>query len=58
MRRVLGMPDDQAIANGSAIDKLKQPDRARLERLKPGFGREHNPFLRLGHGRLRIFRGT
>jgi hypothetical protein len=46
LRRALGMTDDQAIANGNDIDKLRQPDRARLERLKPDFGREHNPFLR------------
>lgn len=58
LRRVLGMSDDQAISNGSDIDKLKAPDRSRLERLKPGFGREHNPFLRHIIRRTRDFLET
>jgi len=58
LRRVLGMTDDQAIANGSDIDKLKAPDRSRLERLKPNFGREHNPFLRHIIRRTRDFLET
>ena len=58
LRRVLGLTDDQAIANGSDIDKLTAPDRSRLERLKPGFGREHNPFLRHIIRRTRDFLET
>lgn len=58
LRRTLGMTEHQAIANGSEIDKLKDPDRARLERLKPGFGRKHNPFLRHIIRRTRDFLET
>ena len=58
LRRVLGMSDEQAVANGSDFDKLNAPDRSRLERLKPGFGREHNPFLRHIIRRTRDFLET
>ncbi len=58
LRRVLGMTDEQTIANGSDIDKLRPPDRSRLERLKPNFGREHNPFLRHIIRRTRDFLET
>lgn len=58
LRRVLGVPDTLAVANGSDIDKLRVPDRARLERLKPGFGRDHNPFLRHIIRRTRDFLET
>ncbi len=42
----------------SGFNKLKAPDRSRLERLKPGFGREHNPFLRHIIRRTRDFLET
>jgi hypothetical protein len=58
LRRVLGVPDTVAVANGSDIDKLRVPDRARLERVKPGYGREHNPFLRHIIRRTRDFLET
>ena len=68
MDKLLGMPsavwdgkqwvDEHGICNGSDIEKLKAPDRSRLERLKPGFGREHNPFLRHIIRRTRDFLET
>lgn len=58
IRRALGLGDEVAVANGSDLDKLRPPDRSRLERLKPDFGREHSPFLRHIIRRTRDFLET
>lgn len=46
IRRSLRMPDEKAVADGSSVDELSTPDRARLRRLGSEFGEHHNPFIR------------
>jgi hypothetical protein len=46
LRASLGMSDNEVVAAGDALDRLRGPDRSRLTRVGQGFGRNHNPFIR------------
>lgn len=46
IRRSLRLPDQVAVAAGSDWEKLKPPDRARIQRMRRDFVQHHNPFLR------------
>jgi SNF2 family DNA or RNA helicase len=46
LRGKLDVPDSDAVVPGSAFDKLRAPDRARVEDLFPRFIHGHNPYIR------------
>lgn len=46
LRRSLGLDDDRASANGSDWDRLKEPDKARVQQMFKRFLSQHNPFIR------------
>ena len=46
LRRSLAIPDSQASASGSDWERLKPPDKARVQRLFPRLISQHNPFIR------------
>ena len=46
LRRTLGLKDNDSIADGDSLDYLRPPEITRLRSVIPGFGREHNPFIR------------
>jgi superfamily II DNA or RNA helicase len=46
LRKTLGLKDDDHVADGDSLEKLRPAEITRLKSVIPGFGREHNPFLR------------
>ncbi|MBW2066873.1 MAG: DEAD/DEAH box helicase, partial [Deltaproteobacteria bacterium] len=46
LRKRLGLKDDDAVADGDSLEYLRPPEITRLKSVIPGFGREHNPFIR------------
>ncbi len=42
----LGLADDDPVADGDSLERLRPPEITRLRSVIPGFGREHNPFIR------------
>jgi hypothetical protein len=46
LRRVLGLPNDKAVADGDSWNKLGHSDKQKIRQLRPDFLREHNPYLR------------
>jgi hypothetical protein len=44
--RSLGMSDEQVSATGSDWERLRAPDRARIQAMFPRFATQHNPFIR------------
>lgn len=46
LRRALALPDEKAVAAGGDWDKLGEPDRARVRRMRSSYGEMHNPFIR------------
>jgi superfamily II DNA or RNA helicase len=46
VRRRLGVPEEQAVAPGSALMELRPADRQRLANLFPRLIQDHNPFIR------------
>jgi hypothetical protein len=46
IRGRLEVPDRQAVVPGHDLERLRLPDRARLERMFPRFVRDHHPFIR------------
>ncbi|MBW2708168.1 MAG: DEAD/DEAH box helicase family protein [Deltaproteobacteria bacterium] len=46
LRKTLGLKDDDCISSGDSLEKLRPAEITRLRSVIPGFGREHNPFLR------------
>jgi superfamily II DNA or RNA helicase len=57
-RQALGLSDDQAWARSSDLDKLRPPDRSRLERLGERFFQAHHPYIRAIVRRSREFLET
>jgi Helicase conserved C-terminal domain len=55
LRRSLNQSDDCAVCSGDAYERLKSPDRARLQRLSTTFAMHHNPFIRRIVRRTREF---
>lgn len=46
LRKTLGLKDDDHVADGASLEYLRPAEITRLRSVIPGFGREHNPFLR------------
>ena len=46
LRKTLGLKDDDHVADGDSLEYLRPAEITRLKSIIPGFGREHNPFLR------------
>ena len=46
LRKTLGLKDDDHVADGDSLEYLRPAEITRLKSVIPGFGREHNPFLR------------
>jgi hypothetical protein len=46
LRKALGLKDDDPVADGDSLEYLRPPEITRLKNVIPGFGREHNPFIR------------
>ena len=46
LRKTLRLKDNDHVADGGSLDKLRPAEITRLKSIIPGFGREHNPFLR------------
>jgi superfamily II DNA or RNA helicase len=46
LRRKLGLKDSEGIADGDSLDYLRPPEITLLKSIIPGFGQEHNPFIR------------
>jgi len=46
LRRRLDINDDEVIASGQGLDRLRPPDRSRLSEMFPRFARDHHPFIR------------
>ena len=58
IRRRLQLPESQAVAPGSGISELRQPDFQRLRELRNDYGSNHNPFIRHIVRRTREFLET
>ena len=58
LRRKLGLKDNDGIAEGDSLDYLRPPEVTRLRSIIPGFGHEHNPFIRHIVRRTRAFLET
>lgn len=46
LRRKLGLKESDGIAEGDSLDYLRPSEITRLKSIIPGFGQEHNPFIR------------
>lgn len=46
LRRSLNVQDSEVSVSGSDWDRLKSPDKARVQRMFPRFLNQHNPFIR------------
>ena len=46
LRGRLELPEEKAVVPGDGFERLRPPDRARLQELFPRFIRDHNPFIR------------
>ena len=46
LRKNLGLKDDDPVADGDSLEYLRPSEITRLKSVIPGFGREHNPFIR------------
>ena len=46
LRRNLGLKGKDFVADGDSLDHLRPTEITRLKSVIPGFGREHNPFIR------------
>jgi hypothetical protein len=46
LRRKLALSDANSVAESDSLDSLRPPEKMRLRNIIPGFGREHNPFIR------------
>lgn len=46
LRRNLGLENKDHVAKGDSLEYLRPPEITRLKSIIPGFGREHNPFIR------------
>jgi len=46
LRKNLGLKDEDFVADGGSLDDLRPTEMTRLKSVIPGFGREHNPFIR------------
>lgn len=55
IRRGLNLSEDVAVPPGDAWDILKEPDRARVKRLRRDFTDKHNPFIRYTVRRTREY---
>ena len=46
LRKKLGLKTDDPVADGDSLEYLRPSEKTRLRSVIPGFGREHNPFIR------------
>jgi superfamily II DNA or RNA helicase len=46
LRRNLDLPDTQSVVPGDVYARLREPDRARVNKLFPKLIKDHNPFIR------------
>lgn len=46
LRRNLGLENKDHVAKGDSLEYLRPPEITRLKSIIPGFGRDHNPFIR------------
>ncbi len=55
IRRSLGMSDEQVSATGSDWQRLKTPDKARIQAMFSRFATQHNPFILSSHNYLYLW---
>ena len=46
LRKKFGLKDDDPVADGDSLEHLRPAEITRVRSVIPGFGREHNPFIR------------
>ena len=46
LRRAMDLGDDCPVCSGDALERLREPDLRRIDRLRERFAADHNPFIR------------